>query len=96
MGADVDMQSNNNTDTAKKGSAQALANPAKSITKSKQHLPTKKISEKANSVFSVKSVFKFLSTPKAYGHYIVTDIIFRVAVVSLAFGRATNQKMKHG
>ena len=36
-GADVDMQSNNNTDTAKKGSAQALANPAKSITKSKNH-----------------------------------------------------------
>ena len=23
----------------------------------------------------MKSVFKFLSTPKAYGHYIVTDII---------------------
>ena len=47
-------------------------------------------------MFSVKSVFKFLSTPKAYGHYIITDIIFRVAIVSLAFGRATNQKMKHG
>ena len=43
-------------------------------------------------MFSVKSVFKFLSTPKAYGHYIITDIIFRVTVVSLAFGRATNQK----
>ena len=62
----------------------------------KKHLPTKKISEKVKSVFSVKSVFKFLSTPKAYGHYIITNIIFRVAVVSLAFGRATNQKMKHG
>jgi hypothetical protein len=37
VGADVDMQSINNTDTAKKGSAQALANPAKSITKSKHH-----------------------------------------------------------
>ena len=27
-------------------------------------------------MFSVKSVFKFLSTPKACGHYIVTDIIY--------------------
>ena len=56
----------------------------------------KKSVKKVKSVSSVKSVFKFLSTPKAYGHYIITDIIFRVAVVSLAFGRATNQKMKHG
>ena len=56
----------------------------------------KNIYQLKKSVKKVKSVFKFLSTPKAYGHYIITDIIFRVAVVSLAFGRATNQKMKHG
>ena len=47
-------------------------------------------------MFSVKSVFKFLSIAEAYGHYIITDIIFRVAVVPPAFGRDTNQKKEHG
>ena len=45
----------------KKGEPQALANPRKSRLKSNNYLPTKKISEKVKSVFSVKSVFKFLS-----------------------------------
>ena len=38
-----------------------LANPRKSINKSKEYRLKKKISEKVKSVFSVQSVFKFLS-----------------------------------
>ena len=45
----------------KKGVPQALANPRKSTNKSKEYRFKKKISEKAKSVSSVKSVFNFLS-----------------------------------
>ena len=45
----------------RRGVPQALANPRKSTNKSKEYSFKKKISEKAKSVFSVQSVFKFLS-----------------------------------
>ena len=45
----------------KKGVPQALANLRTSTNKSKEYRFKKKISEKVKSVFSVKSVFKFLS-----------------------------------
>ena len=73
--------------------------------KSNNHLPTKKISEKAKSVFSVQSVFKFLSIAEGRWTLLLTDIFilcfsliysFRVAIVSPAFGVDTNQKKKHG
>ena len=70
MGADVDMQSNNNTDTAKKGSAQALANPAKSITKSKHHKRNIIKNESVKRLIRVKSVlsvFHFLICGPAEG-----------------------------
>ena len=68
-------------------------------------MPTKKISEKAKSVSSVQSVFKFLSIAKGRWTLLLTDIfipcfsqiiLFRVVVVSPAFGVDTNQKKKHG
>ena len=73
--------------------------------KSNYHLPTKKISEKAKSVSSVQSVFKFLSIAEGRWTLLLTDIfilcfsqiiLFRVVVVSPAFGVDTNQKKKHG
>ena len=57
----------------------------------------KKISEKVKSVSSVKSVFKFLSIAAGvWTLYYHRYNFFRVAVVSPAFGRDTNQKKKHG
>ena len=93
------MQSNNNTDTAKKGSAQALANPAKSITKSKHHkrnIIKKWIRENTNPCTSVLSVFHFLicGPAEGQGHDGNTENYICDNIVSIRLRRG--QKFKHG
>ena len=81
----------------RKGVPQALANPRKSENKSNNHLPTKKISEKAKSVSSVQSVFKFLSIAVGwwthYSHWYIYSLLLLCPQPSAG---PQIKKMKHG